>query len=505
MKNIISSSPLPSSQHLESSFIRIQSPEAFRAAGPADAFLQTPDLAPVHDVFDNPAAALKQSAVALASIIMPVSPRLANSLLAAGPQFNSQLQLLTPPSYLMAAIRSREAQTILAIMIMDPAFGKSIEERMQPIKLFISLVTNESGGQVDAKNPHSSATGLLQLMPGTRSYTYNIGRRLAVSSPIRSTIYAALLQPFPASSRNEILACVGQMYKLLNLVKGQWRIIPGALPSPNFSVVQDNTVLHTFLKANRAILFFPELAFAAIGSAYHTEGYYAFVAKTKLSYTKAHVTRPSKDAALFYELGRIPYLFKAVLSRMSKDIIHNLSLPQWEQGDITSEIDSETLSLNAYLKKVIPIRYHHEARGTGRILSPYGMRKSVTLKSGKTLPPRMHHGVDILVNIGQPVFSLSSGLVTKAHRNPSTSSFGRHVSILEPVSGIIYTYAHLSNLIPSAGYVVKKGEIIALSGDTGAVEGPHLHIEARSKKTGESVNPTKWATPPEYSTNAPGY
>ena len=62
--------------------------------------------------------------------------------------------------------------------------------------------------------------------------------------------------------------------------------------------------------------------------------------------------------------------------------------------------------------------------------------------------------------------------------------------VIDHGNGIQTYYAHLSQLIVLAGQEVRRGEVIALSGGTGHVTGPHLHYEVRLR--GTAVNPYRY-------------
>jgi len=55
-------------------------------------------------------------------------------------------------------------------------------------------------------------------------------------------------------------------------------------------------------------------------------------------------------------------------------------------------------------------------------------------------------------------------------------------------NGISTVYGHNSKLLVRVGQTVKKGEVIAYLGNTGASTGPHCHYEVRVN--GTAVNPT---------------
>ena len=104
------------------------------------------------------------------------------------------------------------------------------------------------------------------------------------------------------------------------------------------------------------------------------------------------------------------------------------------------------------------------------ISSPFGWR--VHPISGVW---RMHLGVDLACPVGTRVRAVREGFVIVAGRH---SCFGLVVVLLHP-GNIVTLYAHLSRIADGMfpGSVVRRGQVIALSGATGCVTGPHLHFE----------------------------
>lgn len=90
--------------------------------------------------------------------------------------------------------------------------------------------------------------------------------------------------------------------------------------------------------------------------------------------------------------------------------------------------------------------------------------------TGRVAP---HKGVDFAMPQGTPVLSVGDGEVVVAKRSGAA---GNYVAIRH---GRTYTtrYMHLRKLLVRQGQKVKRGDRIALSGNTGRSTGPHLHYE----------------------------
>ncbi len=87
---------------------------------------------------------------------------------------------------------------------------------------------------------------------------------------------------------------------------------------------------------------------------------------------------------------------------------------------------------------------------------------------------REHHGVDYLVSEGTPVFATADGKVkTLSEKN---SSHGKAITI-DHGNGYQTSYSHLLDIRVKKGQKVKRGDIIALSGNSGLSFAPHLHYE----------------------------
>lgn len=100
---------------------------------------------------------------------------------------------------------------------------------------------------------------------------------------------------------------------------------------------------------------------------------------------------------------------------------------------------------------------------------------------------RMHQGIDFTVPIGTDVYATGNGtvqLVETAPRGEGTRIIINH--------GFGYTtkYAHLNQVLVRKGQKVKRGQVIALSGDSGTSIWPHLHYEIQ--KNGKIHNPVNY-------------
>ena len=87
-----------------------------------------------------------------------------------------------------------------------------------------------------------------------------------------------------------------------------------------------------------------------------------------------------------------------------------------------------------------------------------------------------HGGTDIGTPTGANVYATRDGEVI--HVEKKTSSYGYHI-IIQHTGNLRSWYAHNSELLVSVGDKVKQGQLIAKSGATGNVTGPHLHYELR--------------------------
>lgn len=85
-----------------------------------------------------------------------------------------------------------------------------------------------------------------------------------------------------------------------------------------------------------------------------------------------------------------------------------------------------------------------------------------------------HHGVDYLVPEGTAVFATADGRVDNLSEKNSTN--GKAITI-DHGNGYKTTYSHLLDIRVSEGERVKRGDIIALSGNSGLSFAPHLHYE----------------------------
>lgn len=129
----------------------------------------------------------------------------------------------------------------------------------------------------------------------------------------------------------------------------------------------------------------------------------------------------------------------------------------------------------------------------GIILSGFGMRYHPILQYR-----RQHEGLDFRADVGNKIFATGDGVVKYAGLK---GTYGRLI-IIDHDYGYESYYAHLSSYAKGIkpGTKVKRGDLIGFSGQSGRVEGPHLHYEVH--KNDKPVDPLNYlfadTTPEEY-------
>lgn len=96
-----------------------------------------------------------------------------------------------------------------------------------------------------------------------------------------------------------------------------------------------------------------------------------------------------------------------------------------------------------------------------------------------------HLGTDFSAKTGSNVLATSDGVVSLVRNHPLAGKY----LVIDHGNQYQTRYMHNSKILVRKGDKVKKGQVIALSGSTGRVTGPHIHYELLVK--GRAVDPMK--------------
>jgi len=97
--------------------------------------------------------------------------------------------------------------------------------------------------------------------------------------------------------------------------------------------------------------------------------------------------------------------------------------------------------------------------------------------------PAPHNGVDLATPIGTEILATGDGIVTRVE---SHKYAGRYI-VIDYTGPYGARFLHLNKILVNKGQHVKRGQVIALSGNTGRTTGAHLHYELHVR--GRPVNP----------------
>ena len=149
--------------------------------------------------------------------------------------------------------------------------------------------------------------------------------------------------------------------------------------------------------------------------------------------------------------------------------------------------------------------------------SPVDFSIKLSGSFGEVRKNHFHSGIDIRTEgvVGKPVIAVADGYVSRIYISPG--GFGKALYITHP-NGFTTVYGHLKGFNSAIGawvksrqykeesfdqdvaidpgvLKVKKGEIMAYSGNTGMSGGPHLHFEIRETSSQEIVDPLLFGLP----------
>ncbi|MGV3658185.1 MAG: peptidoglycan DD-metalloendopeptidase family protein [Chitinophagaceae bacterium] len=153
----------------------------------------------------------------------------------------------------------------------------------------------------------------------------------------------------------------------------------------------------------------------------------------------------------------------------------------------------------------------------GYFRHPLNIKMELVSNFGELRTNHWHMGLDIRTQQREnlPVYASADGYI--AEISISAFGFGRAIYINHP-NGLTTLYAHLNNFepklhqwvidqqykgeswetrlqLPPNLFPVKKGDLIAYSGNTGGSAGPHVHFEIRDTETTKCLNPLLFKFP----------
>lgn len=87
-----------------------------------------------------------------------------------------------------------------------------------------------------------------------------------------------------------------------------------------------------------------------------------------------------------------------------------------------------------------------------------------------------HEGIDWAMPVGVKLFAPFDYKIVRDDDDPKSGAYGDYIVLWDPVQKCAVWFCHLSKDFKNFGDTGKKGDLIALSGNTGNTSGPHLHF-----------------------------
>ncbi|KZN13704.1 peptidase M23 [Marinomonas sp. TW1] len=200
--------------------------------------------------------------------------------------------------------------------------------------------------------------------------------------------------------------------------------------------------------------------------------------ETKYSSVNRELTAlTALKSTLEHDLSEREERMQLVSDRLN-DLENVLGMSDQNGAELESRLDTATITTSMRVMMLTQIPSGPPVINA-RTSSGYGKRKHPV-----TGIVKFHRGQDFAVNTGTPIYAPADGAVEVIR--PSNKGSGNYLRIFHAY-GFSSSYSHLSKFAVKRGDFVKKGDLIAYSGNSGLSSGPHLHYEVRF--VGRALNP----------------
>ncbi len=161
---------------------------------------------------------------------------------------------------------------------------------------------------------------------------------------------------------------------------------------------------------------------------------------------------------------------------MQLDILTKKSYVQSLSFEEIALLVDKADNMASCIPAIIPVQPDKEVY---RLSSSFGYRRDPFTGYRK-----LHTGMDFALKVGNSVYATGDGKVEKVEY--LYFGYGKNVTINHGF-GYKTRYAHMDRIDVREGDIVKRGDVIGLSGNSGRSSGPHLHYEVKYRNT--YVNP----------------
>ena len=160
------------------------------------------------------------------------------------------------------------------------------------------------------------------------------------------------------------------------------------------------------------------------------------------------------------------------MHRALDNLEHEIALGKEDKAGLYKFLENQKMLL-ASTPSIRPAR--------GWMSSGFGYRISPFTGEGE-----FHKGIDIAARMGSPIVAPADGIISSIIQD---HGYGRLLTVKHGY-GIVTRYGHLKKALVKKGQYVKRGETIALVGNSGRSTGPHLHYEVHLNRV--PIDPVRY-------------